>query len=78
MLRMSGAIRAIPTYAFVAWTGGTLGMLLLVLGMHYVASCCGGFRKLVYLYCSICLHGIDWHNFTLVVLMLGMQYVANC
>jgi hypothetical protein len=41
MLRMSGAVRAIPTYSFVAWTGGNLRMLLLVLGMHYVATCCG-------------------------------------
>jgi len=24
-----------------------------------------GFKKLVYLHGSICLHGIDWHNFTL-------------
>ena len=42
MLRLSGAIRAIPTYVFMAWTVGTLRMLLLVLGLHYVASCCGG------------------------------------
>ena len=24
-----------------------------------------GFDKLLSLYCSICLHGIDWRNFTL-------------
>jgi len=24
-----------------------------------------GFNKLVYLFFSICLHGIDWHNFIL-------------
>jgi len=36
-----------------------------------------GFNKLVYLYCSLCLHGIDT-TLHWVVLMLGMQYVANC
>jgi len=63
----------------MAWAVITLCMVVLVIGMQYVANCWGGVQKISLFilieYAFMACTGTTLHR---VVLVLEMHYVANC